>query len=172
MTKVYAFNCHLSRHRNGVVEPHRVALSHMPFLTPYRPPMACPSRETLCLPKTSMASYPSLGTFQNWSSMSGSPGTGLPCPRRGMGRCLEAQWVTLLISCSMGQWKIRAFYEHAPQQTFTAQFEVKEYGKSWQTGQAWDKDKAAVPVLTWQPCQCHLCHLHTPPQCCPVSRSW
>ncbi|XP_057627122.1 complement C3-like [Chionomys nivalis] len=28
---------------------------------------------------------------------------------------------------NMGQWKIRAFYEHAPQQTFTAQFEVKEY---------------------------------------------
>ncbi|KAK7798966.1 hypothetical protein U0070_014597 [Myodes glareolus] len=27
----------------------------------------------------------------------------------------------------MGQWKIRAFYEHSPQQTFTAQFEVKEY---------------------------------------------
>ncbi|XP_041524938.1 complement C3-like [Microtus oregoni] len=28
---------------------------------------------------------------------------------------------------NMGQWKIRAFYEHAPQQIFTAQFEVKEY---------------------------------------------
>ncbi|CAO2640992.1 Complement C3, partial [Lemmus lemmus] len=28
---------------------------------------------------------------------------------------------------NMGQWKIRAFYEHAPQQNFTAQFEVKEY---------------------------------------------
>lgn len=28
---------------------------------------------------------------------------------------------------NLGQWKIRAFYEHAPQQTFTAQFEVKEY---------------------------------------------
>ncbi|OBS78296.1 hypothetical protein A6R68_19306 [Neotoma lepida] len=28
---------------------------------------------------------------------------------------------------NMGQWKIRAFYEHSPQQTFTAEFEVKEY---------------------------------------------
>ncbi|XP_049981294.1 complement C3 isoform X1 [Alexandromys fortis] len=28
---------------------------------------------------------------------------------------------------NMGQWKVRAFYEHAPQQIFTAQFEVKEY---------------------------------------------
>lgn len=34
-------------------------------------------------------------------------------------------------SCSMGQWKIRAFYEHAPKQIFSAEFEVKEYGKSW-----------------------------------------
>lgn len=31
----------------------------------------------------------------------------------------------------MGQWKIRAFYEHAPKQIFSAEFEVKEYGKSW-----------------------------------------
>ncbi|XP_059107928.1 complement C3 [Peromyscus eremicus] len=28
---------------------------------------------------------------------------------------------------NMGQWKIRAFYEHSPQQNFTAEFEVKEY---------------------------------------------
>ncbi|XP_040593026.1 complement C3 [Mesocricetus auratus] len=28
---------------------------------------------------------------------------------------------------NMGQWKIRAFYEHSPQQIFTAEFEVKEY---------------------------------------------
>ncbi|KAL1782782.1 complement C3 [Sigmodon hispidus] len=28
---------------------------------------------------------------------------------------------------NMGQWKIKAFYEHSPQQTFTAEFEVKEY---------------------------------------------
>lgn len=28
---------------------------------------------------------------------------------------------------NMGQWKIRAFYEHAPKQTFSAEFEVKEY---------------------------------------------
>ncbi|MCP6508244.1 hypothetical protein NL478_26110, partial [Klebsiella pneumoniae] len=28
---------------------------------------------------------------------------------------------------NMGQWKIRAFYEHSPQQVFTAEFEVKEY---------------------------------------------
>lgn len=89
-----------------------------------------------------------------------------------MGRRLEARWVTLLISCSMGQWKVRAFYEHAPQQIFTAQFEVKEYGKSRWVRQAWDKEKTAVPVLPWQSCQCHLCYLHTPPQCCPVSRSW
>ena len=30
---------------------------------------------------------------------------------------------------SMGQWKIRAHYEDAPQQVFSAEFEVKEYGK-------------------------------------------
>lgn len=36
-------------------------------------------------------------------------------------------------SCSMGQWKIRAFYEHAPTQIFSAEFEVKEYGTSWGT---------------------------------------
>lgn len=28
---------------------------------------------------------------------------------------------------NMGQWKIRAFYEHAPKQIFSAEFEVKEY---------------------------------------------
>ncbi|XP_052602753.1 complement C3 [Peromyscus californicus insignis] len=28
---------------------------------------------------------------------------------------------------NIGQWKIRAFYEHSPQQNFTAEFEVKEY---------------------------------------------
>ncbi|XP_052049729.1 complement C3 [Apodemus sylvaticus] len=28
---------------------------------------------------------------------------------------------------NMGQWKIRAFYEHAPTQIFSAEFEVKEY---------------------------------------------
>ncbi|ERE72814.1 complement C3-like protein [Cricetulus griseus] len=28
---------------------------------------------------------------------------------------------------NMGQWKIRAFYEHSPQKIFTAEFEVKEY---------------------------------------------
>uniref|UniRef100_A0A8C6RY24 Complement C3 n=1 Tax=Nannospalax galili TaxID=1026970 RepID=A0A8C6RY24_NANGA len=28
---------------------------------------------------------------------------------------------------NMGQWKIRAFYEHSPQQVFTTEFEVKEY---------------------------------------------
>ncbi|KFO28789.1 Complement C3 [Fukomys damarensis] len=28
---------------------------------------------------------------------------------------------------NMGQWKIQAFYEHAPKQVFSAQFEVKEY---------------------------------------------
>ncbi|CAH6779492.1 complement C3 [Phodopus roborovskii] len=28
---------------------------------------------------------------------------------------------------NMGQWKIRTFYEHSPQQIFTAEFEVKEY---------------------------------------------
>lgn len=45
--------------------------------------------------------------------------------------------------CSMGQWKIRAFYEHSPQQVFSAEFEVKEYGKDrvshgearWQDGE-------------------------------------
>uniref|UniRef100_A0A8C5LL32 Complement C3 n=1 Tax=Jaculus jaculus TaxID=51337 RepID=A0A8C5LL32_JACJA len=28
---------------------------------------------------------------------------------------------------NMGQWKIRAFYEHTPEQVFSAEFEVKEY---------------------------------------------
>ncbi|XP_021487496.1 complement C3 [Meriones unguiculatus] len=28
---------------------------------------------------------------------------------------------------NMGQWKIRAFYEHSPKQVFSAEFEVKEY---------------------------------------------
>nr|XP_020038664.1 complement C3 [Castor canadensis] len=28
---------------------------------------------------------------------------------------------------NMGQWKIRAYYEHSPQQVFSAEFEVKEY---------------------------------------------
>ncbi|XP_036027140.1 complement C3 [Onychomys torridus] len=28
---------------------------------------------------------------------------------------------------NMGQWKIRAFYEHSPQKNFSAEFEVKEY---------------------------------------------
>lgn len=30
---------------------------------------------------------------------------------------------------SMGQWKIRAHYEDSPQQVYSAEFEVKEYGK-------------------------------------------
>lgn len=29
----------------------------------------------------------------------------------------------------MGQWKIQAYYEDSPQQVFSAEFEVKEYGK-------------------------------------------
>ena len=30
---------------------------------------------------------------------------------------------------SMGQWKIQAHYEDAPEQVFSAEFEVKEYGE-------------------------------------------
>lgn len=30
---------------------------------------------------------------------------------------------------SMGQWKIQVHYEDAPQQVFSTEFEVKEYGK-------------------------------------------
>lgn len=30
---------------------------------------------------------------------------------------------------STGQWKIQARYEDAPQQVFSTEFEVKEYGK-------------------------------------------
>ncbi|XP_029769950.1 A.superbus venom factor 2-like, partial [Terrapene carolina triunguis] len=32
-----------------------------------------------------------------------------------------------LVSCSSGVWKIVSKYEHAPQEAFTAEFEVKEY---------------------------------------------
>lgn len=115
-----------------------------------------------------MASCLCLGTFQNWSSISGSPKTGHPCPRRGMGkRCLEALPHSSY-SCSMGQWKIRAFYEHAPKQTFSAEFEVKEYGKSWGTNRL-----RVRPLLLCCPgSHTRHHHLHTPSQCCPVSKSW
>lgn len=37
--------------------------------------------------------------------------------------------------CSTGLWKIVAKFQNNPQQSFMAQFEVKEYGKSLETAQ-------------------------------------
>lgn len=115
-----------------------ILLLMLPFCSFVFPEDHSEGKIKLCLPTTSTVSCLCLGTFQNWSSMSGSSGTGLPCSRRGMGRrCVEAPHPQPSSSCSMGQWKIRAFYEHSPQQIFTAEFEVKEYGRSWGTRLSW-----------------------------------
>lgn len=49
-------------------------------------------------------------------------------PREGVGTAGLAGSLTCLPH-STGQWKIQAHYEDAPQQVFSAEFEVKEYGK-------------------------------------------
>lgn len=63
--------------------------------------------------------------------MSRSPegGSGLPYPRRGSGGLLGLVRSLACFRHSMGQWKIKAHYEDSPQQVFSAEFEVKEYGK-------------------------------------------
>ena len=53
---------------------------------------------------------------------------------------------------STGQWKIEAHYEDAPQQVFSAEFEVKEYGKRRKES-GWGPHVPG-PVLT-----AYWCHL-------------
>lgn len=62
--------------------------------------------------------------------MSGPPGgsAGLPCSGRS-GELPGPACSPACIPHSMGQWKIQAYYEDSPQQVFSAEFEVKEYGK-------------------------------------------
>lgn len=54
---------------------------------------------------------------------------------------------------SMGQWKIQAYYEDSPQQVFSAEFEVKEYGKrSGEPGQgAGTQEPAPAPTRAISP---------------------
>jgi len=63
--------------------------------------------------------------------MSGPPGggLGLPYPRRGSGGPPGLSRSPAYLPHSMGVWKIKAYYEDSPQQVFSAEFEVKEYGK-------------------------------------------
>ena len=63
--------------------------------------------------------------------MSGPPGggLGLPYPRRGSGGLPGVPRSPAYLPHSMGVWKIKAHYEDSPQQVFSTEFEVKEYGK-------------------------------------------
>lgn len=60
--------------------------------------------------------------------MSGPPGggAGLPCSGRS-GELPGPACSPACVPHSMGQWKIRAYYEDSPQQVYSAEFEVKEY---------------------------------------------
>lgn len=127
--------------------------------------MAFPSRGTPYLLKTSLASCPCLGTSRSWSSMSGPPGevSGLPYYRKRSGGLLSLARSLTCLPHSMGQWKIRAHYEDSPQQVFSAEFEVKEYGKRRREPGSGD------PVTLGPVLALHQCRLS--PQCCPVLRS-
>ena len=54
---------------------------------------------------------------------------GLPYPRRGSGGLPGVPRSPAYLPHSMGVWKIKAHYEDSPQQVFSTEFEVKEYGK-------------------------------------------
>lgn len=41
---------------------------------------------------------------------------------------MKAEVLTHVFTCSPGLWKIVAKFQSNPQQSFTAEFEVKEYG--------------------------------------------
>lgn len=65
-----------------------------------------------------------------------------PIPREGVGACGAH---SPAFPHSMGQWKIEVHYEDAPQQVFSAEFEVKEYGKRRESG--WGPPWRQAPVL-------------------------
>ncbi|KAB0392450.1 hypothetical protein E2I00_011290, partial [Balaenoptera physalus] len=46
-------------------------------------------------------------------------------------------------AASMGQWKIKAHYEDSPQQVFSAEFEVKEYGSDMV-----EAERTGIPIVT------------------------
>ena len=92
--------------------------------------------------------------------MSGPPGggSGLPYPRRGSGGLLGLVRSLACFRHSMGQWKIKAHYEDSPQQVFSAEFEVKEYGKRSRepgaVGGAWGRSGEHIilgPMLAHSP---------------------
>uniref|UniRef100_A0A8C3SYP9 Uncharacterized protein n=1 Tax=Chelydra serpentina TaxID=8475 RepID=A0A8C3SYP9_CHESE len=59
----------------------------------------------------------------------GSTGTAFPWSLlTGNVKCIQCSF--LFPSSSLGTWKITARYEDSPQQSFSAQFDVKEYGKN------------------------------------------
>lgn len=65
---------------------------------------------------------------------------------------------------SMGQWKIQVHYEDAPQQVFSTEFEVKEYGKRRR-----ESGEPTPPTVPGPRAGVLLVCLF--PQCCPVLRS-
>uniref|UniRef100_A0A8C3I639 Complement C3 n=1 Tax=Chrysemys picta bellii TaxID=8478 RepID=A0A8C3I639_CHRPI len=69
----------------------------------------------------------STGTAFPWSLLMGRGGTRWAL-RNVRVKCIQCSF--LFPSCSLGTWKITAKYEDSPQQTFSAQFDVKEYGKN------------------------------------------
>ncbi|EPQ11064.1 Complement C3, partial [Myotis brandtii] len=68
---------------------------------------------------------------------------------------------------NMGQWKIKAHYEDSPQQVFSAEFEVKEYGKRRREPRCGPHNGG----LSAGPSQYCLSPRHRRPQCCLVLRS-
>ena len=82
--------------------------------------------------------------------------------RRGSRGALRPERPLIRPPHSMGQWKIQAYYENSPQEVFSAEFEVKEYGKR---RRGWGEAVPRTPGPAPAPPTPSL------PQCCPVSRS-